>query len=164
MKKDDSIRWLQGIRLRRGVYRFGGPWAQAVIYSVPWINTLILIILLFLYHGRIAISPGIAFNLPSAPLMEGSHTGLTALMFAVTHESMAREEALVFFDDARYMVQDDEQMSTLAEQVRLRMKNSDSKDFLLLADKRVTHGDIMRFVTILRNAGVAKINVAEKPE
>jgi biopolymer transport protein ExbD len=164
MKKNDSICWLQSIRLKRGVYRFGGPWAQSVIYSVPWINTLILIVLLFVYHQRIAISPGIVFNLPSAPLREGSHTGLTALMFAVTHESMAREEALVFFDDMRYMVQDDEQMSTLAEQIRLRMKNVDSKDFLLLADKRVSHGDIMRFVTILRNAGVSKINVAERPE
>ncbi len=69
-----------------------------------------------------------------------------------------------FLYDARYMVQDDEQMSTLTEQIRLRMKNIDSKDFLLLADKRVSHGDIMRFVTILRNAGVSKINVAERPE
>ena len=164
MKKNESISWLPSIRLKRGVYRFGGPWAQAVIYSVPWINTLILIVLLFLYHQRIAISPGIVFDLPSAPLREGSHTGLTALMFAVTHESMARDEALVFFDDARYMVQDDEQMSNLAEQIRLRMKNADSKDFLLLADKRVSHGDIMRFVTILRNTGVSKVNVAERPE
>ena len=164
MKKNESISWLPSIRLKRGVYRFGGPWAQAVLYSVPWINTLILIVLLFLYHQRIAISPGIVFDLPSAPLREGSHTGLTALMFAVTHESMARDEALVFFDDARYMVQDDEQMSTLAEQIRLRMKNADSKDFLLLADKRVSHGDIMRFVTILRNTGVSKVNVAERPE
>jgi biopolymer transport protein ExbD len=55
-------------------------------------------------------------------------------------------------------------MSTLAEQIRLRMKNVDSKDFLLLADKRVSHGDIMRFVTILRNAGVSKVNVAERPD
>jgi len=164
MKKNESISWLPSIRQKRGVYRFGGPWAQAVIYSVPWINTLILMVLLFLYHQRIAISPGIVFDLPSAPLREGSHTGLTALMFAVTHESMAREEALVFFDDARYMVQDDEQMSNLAEQIRLRMKNADSKDFLLLADKRVSHGDIMRFVTILRNTGVSKVNVAQRPD
>lgn len=164
MKKNDSSRWIQSVRLHRGVYRFGGPWAQAIIFSVPWINMLILILLLFLYHQRLAISPGIVFDLPSAPLREGSHTGLTALMFAVTHESMVQEEALVFFDDARYMVQDDEQMASLAEQIRLRMKSSDDRDFLLLADKRVSHGDIMRFVTILRNAGVSKVNVAEKPE
>lgn len=164
MKKTDSISWIQTIRSHRGIYRFGGPWAQAVLFSVPWINSLILIVLLFLYHDRIAISPGIVFDLPSAPLQEGAHTGLTALMFAVTHESIAREEALVFFDDARYMVQDDDQMSTLSEQIRLRLKSSSSRDFLLLADKRVSHGDIMRFVTILRKAGVSKVNVAEKPE
>jgi biopolymer transport protein ExbD len=55
-------------------------------------------------------------------------------------------------------------MSTLSEQIRLRLKSSSSRDFLLLADKRVSHGDIMRFVTILRKAGVSKVNVAEKPE
>lgn len=164
MKNNDPVHWLQTVRSHRDIYRFGGPWAQAAMYSVPWINVLILIVLLFLYHERIAISPGIVFDLPPAPLREGSHTGLTALMFAVTHEAMARDEALVFFDDARYMVEDNEQMSALADQVRLRIKNSTSRDFLLLADKRVTHGDIMRFVNILRNAGVSRVNVAEKPE
>ncbi len=164
MKNNDPISWVQSIRLHRGVNRFGGPWAQAILFSVPWINTLILIVLLYLYHERIAVSPGIVFDLPETPLRDGSHTGLTALMFAVTHESMAREEALVFFDDARYVVQDSEQMSKLTDQIRLRMKSATSRDFLLLADKRVSHGDIMRFVTILCNAGVSKVNVAEKPD
>jgi len=164
MKKPKPIQWLQSVRNHRGVYRFGGPWAQAVLYSVPWINAVILFVLLFFYHERVAISPGIIFDLPPAPLREGSHTGLTALMFAVTQESMSREEALVFFDDERYLVEDDDQMAKLAEQVRKRFNNSSSRDFLLLADKRVKHGDIMRFVNILRNAGVSKVNVAEKPE
>jgi biopolymer transport protein ExbD len=164
MKQNEPVRWLQAIRSHRGVYRFGGPWAQAVMYSVPWINALILFALLFLYHERITISPGIVFDLPPAPLREGSHTGLTALMFAVTQESMAREEALVFFDDSRFMVEDNDQMAVLAEQIRVRCQNASAKDFLLLADKRVKHGDIMRFVNILRNAGVSKVNVAEKPE
>ena len=164
MKKSEPVQWLQAIRSHRGVYRFGGPWAQAVMYSVPWINAIILFILLFLYHERITISPGIIFDLPPAPLREGSHTGLTALMFAVNQESMSREEAMVFFDDSRFMVEDNEQMSVLAEQIRVRLQNSSSKDFLLLADKRVKHGDILRFVNILRNAGVSKVNVAEKPE
>jgi biopolymer transport protein ExbD len=164
MKKNDPVQWLQTIRSHRHIHRFGGPWAQAVLYAVPWINVLILVVLLFLYHERIAVSPGVLFDLPSTPLREGSHTGLTALMFAVTHEVMAREEALVFFDDARYMVADDDQMAALADQVRLKIKSSTSRDFLLLADKHVRHGDIMRFVNILRNAGVSKVNVAEKPD
>jgi len=164
MKKSNSIHWLQSVRLHRGAYRFGGPWAQAVMFSIPWLNTLILVMLLFLYHKRISVSPGIVFDLPSEPLHEGSHAGLTALMFAVSHESISRDEALVFFDDARYMVQDDEQMSALAEQIRLRIRSADTRDFLLLADKRVSHGDIMHFVSVLRKAGVSKVNVAEKPE
>lgn len=164
MKKPEPVQWLQAVRNHRGVSRFGGPWAQAVMYSVPWINAIILFILFFLYHERITISPGIVFDLPPAPLREGSHTGLTALMFSVNQESMSREEAMVFFDDSRFMVEDNEQMSLLAEQIRVRLKNASSGDFLLLADKRVKHGDILRFVNILRQAGVSKVNVAEKPE
>jgi hypothetical protein len=67
MKQNEPVRWLQAIRSHRGIYRFGGPWAQAVMYSVPWINALILFALLFLYHQRITISPGIVFDLPKNP-------------------------------------------------------------------------------------------------
>jgi len=159
-----NFRWNEIIRAKRSIYRFGGVWAQAMLIAVPWLNAIILVIALFAVNQRIAITPGIVFELPTAPLHEGSHGGLTVLMFAVSRETQAGEETLVFFDDERYLIQDDDQSARLANRLSGSLSIGHQPDVLLLADKRVPHSDVMHFVNIARKAGAKRINVAEKPE
>ena len=71
---------------------------------------------------------------------------------------------MIFFDDDRYVAQDADQMVLLSERVKGRVALSANRELLLLADKRVPHGDVMRFVNAMREAGVQRVNVAEKPE
>ncbi len=155
-----------GIQLRRhrSIYRFGGAWAQSLLAAIPWVNAVILIAVLLAVHGRLVISPGMVFDLPRAPLREGLHQGLTALMIQVDRDTPGGSESLIFFDDERYSTQDEDQMTILLDRLKNRVTVGTRRELLLLADKRVPHGDVMRFVNAARAAGVQRVNVAEKPE
>ncbi|HNX33549.1 MAG TPA: biopolymer transporter ExbD [Kiritimatiellia bacterium] len=156
--------WSKQTRRHRNVYRFGGPWARSLLSSIPWINALILVVMLLAVHGRMLISPGVVFDLPRAPLREGLHAELMALMIPVARDTPGGEETLIFFDDDRYSTLDEDQMAVLSERLRNRLSLSAHRELLLMADKRVPHGDVIRFVNIAREAGVQRVNVAEKPE
>lgn len=152
------------VRRHRSVYRFGGPWARSLLSAIPWINAVILVALLLAVHGSLVISPGMVFDLPRAPLREGVYQGVTALMIQVDRDTPGGSETLIFFDDDRYSTQDEDQMAVLSERLRNRVAVGTRRELLLLADKRVPHGEVMRFVNAAREAGVQRVNVAEKPE
>jgi hypothetical protein len=68
--------WSRQIRKHRNVYRFGGVWAQTLLAAVPWVNAVILVVLLMAVHGQLTVTPGVAFDLPRAPLREGARSSL----------------------------------------------------------------------------------------
>jgi biopolymer transport protein ExbD len=156
--------WSKMVRRHRTVYRFGGAWAHALLSMVPWVNGVIIVVMVLMVNHRMVISPGVVFDLPRATFREGMYVGLTALMITVARDTPGGEETLVFFDDDRYSTQDAEQMSALAERVQSRVALVARKELLLLADRRVPHGDVVRFVNAVRQAGVQRVSVAEKPE
>ncbi|MCL1922164.1 MAG: hypothetical protein FWG50_14015 [Kiritimatiellaeota bacterium] len=165
MKTTQSfITWSQDIHKKRSVYRFGGTWGQALSTTAPWVSAIILVAALFAVHDRIAITPGVVFELPAAPLTEGSHGGLTVLMVSLSRETQMGDETLVFFDDERYLIHDEEQAARLAERLSESVDIGRHQDVLLLADTRVPHGDVIRFVNMARKAGAKRVNVAEKAE
>lgn len=162
MEKRDG--WSVMVRRHRSIYRFGGTWAQALLSMVPWLNAIVLVVLLLAVNERLVVSPGVMFDLPRATVREGAHAGLTALMIAVERDGPGGDEALIFFDDERYFTRDAEQMAVLCERLKNRVALGVRRELLLLADKRVPHGDVMRFVNVARESGVQRVNVAEKPE
>ena len=162
MKTTASFMWSEKIKRKRTVYRFGGVWGQMLSTVTPWLTALIIVAALFIVHNRIVITPGIIFDLPSGPLGEGSQGGLTVLMFSVAHETQFGEETLVFFDDERYQIRNEEQVERLAARISESIDFGRHHDVLLLADSHVPHGDVMRFVNMARRAGAKRINVAEK--
>jgi len=164
MMSEQRESWSRQVRRHRSIYRFGGAWPQALLTAVPWLDAIVVVVLLLAVNQRMVISPGVVFELPRAPLREGTHVGLTALMISVVRDAPGADETLVFFDDDRYLTQDEEQMAMLSERVKSRVALGVRRELLLLADKRVPHGDVVRFVNAVREAGVQRVNVAEKPE
>lgn len=156
--------WSKMVRRHRTVYRFGGAWSHALLSMVPWINVVVIVVMLLLVNHRTVISPGVVFDLPRATFREGMYVGLTALMITVARDTPGGEETLIFFDDDRYSTQDSDQMTVFTERVQSRLALGARNELLLLADKRVPHGDVVRFVSAVRKAGVQRVNVAEKPE
>lgn len=152
-EKRESLGSLQ-VRRHRTVYRFGGAWAQALLSAIPWVTTLLLALLLMLLHGRLAITPGVAFDLPTAPLREGSRARLTALMLQVTRGNPpSGEETLIFFDDDRYVAQDPEQQLMLAGRLQDRMTLSRATRTGAAGGQTGAALACMRFVQTARKAG-----------
>lgn len=157
--------WSDMIKKRRSIHaRFGRSWFQNITSGIPWIDAVIIIMLLLVVNNRLTIVPGMIFELPSAPLRGGTHSGLTAVMIPVVQDVSAGSETLIFFDDERFSMKDEDLSERLTSKVRERIQASSSHDLLLLADKKIPHGDVIRFVNIVREAGVNRVNVGEKPE
>lgn len=141
---------------RRG---WGGP---ALFAAAPWVNLVLLGVLLMLVSDRILVQPGVVFDLPRAPFREGLRYGLTAVMIPVARTN--GQETLVFFNDDRFELNSPAKREQLAERVRDRLAREPRREILLLADRRIPHGDVMCVVNLARDAGVSRVNVSVKPE
>ena len=142
-----------------GIWRHGCAWTKPLFAAVPWI-TLTLLLALFAFIGdRLPQVPGIMCDLPQPVAGQAQATGLAAL---VLPGASAGEETLVFFDDARYSLSDESSVSTLKERLGARSLAEPSNTFLLLADRRVPAGDIMRLVGIARESGLSRVQIAER--
>ena len=160
--------WSDFIRKHRSIQaRFGRSWFKNISSGIPWIDSVIIIVLLLVVNNRLTIVPGMVFDLPRAPLRSGAHNtynGLTAVMIPVVHDVTSGGETLIFFDDERFSMEDEDFAERLSSKIRQRIHASSSHDLLLLADRNIPHGDVIRFVNVVREAGVNRVNVGEKPE
>ena len=73
-------------------------------------------------------------------------------------------ETLVFVGDDRYTIDTAGRREKLAERISQRVALEPRREILLLADRRIPHGDIMTVVNLARDAGVSRVNVSVKPE
>ena len=72
---------------------------------------------------------------------------------------------LVFYDDARYVLGDQQSVALLREQLLARVQANPARATLLvLADRRVATGELMRLVDIARESGMKHVQIAEKRE
>ena len=147
----------------RNKYRPKSRILQAFLTAVPWIDTLLVCALFVWIGSRITLRPGIVFELPTAPFQEGLYETVTAVLLPVG-DATKGTETLVFFDDERYSLADLQQRQRLGEAMRNLLAHTLRRDLLLLADRRVPHGDVMAAVNLARAAGLQRINVGVKPD
>ena len=141
-------------RLRRGG-RFGWLFLQIV----PWLDAIVVAGLAATLTRQLTITPGVQFELPAAPFEEGSQSGAGLVIFQ-TDDPEPR--TLAFFDDVRYVVGLDD--AALSQELAKYSRKRGGNQILLLADENVRHGDVMRVVNLVRDAGVRRVNVAVKPK
>ena len=151
--------YTEGLRMR---FRPRNRIANTFLQVVPWINFVVVLALFFSLSGRLTLQPGLVFELPRAPFHEGMHYGLTVVMLRAQRPGGA--ETLVFFDDVRYQPGVPEQSEQLRAELALAARRPDGRQVLLLADRRVPHGDVMDLVNLVRAAGIRRVNVSAKPE
>ena len=148
-------------RQTEGIWRHGCAWAKPLFAAVPWI-TLTLLLALFAFIGdRLPQVPGVVCDLPAPVAGQAEATGLAALVLPAAG---AGEESLVFFDDARYSLSDEASVAVLKDRLGMRAGAEPSGTFLLLADRRVLAGDVMRLVGLAREAGLVHVQIAERRE
>ena len=140
----------------QGIWRYGAPWMRPFAAAVPWLTIGLLLLMMHFVGGTFTSAKGVLFDLPEAGLAEGEATELVALVMPMPHET------LVFFDDSRYVLGDASSAAALREHLAERLGRTANRTMLVLADRRVSGGELMKFATIARRGGVSKVLFAER--
>ena len=148
-------------RQSEGIWRHGCAWTKPLFAAVPWVTLAILLALFAFIGDRLPQVPGLVCDLPARVAGQAEATGLAALVLPAAG---AGGETLVFFDDARYSLSDRMSVDVLRDRLSVRAGAEPSRTFLLLADRRVPAGDIMRLVDLARGSGLTRVQIAERRE
>lgn len=122
----------------------------------PWLSVLVLLVMFHLIGGTLTREKGVIFELPGTGLADGEATGPVAVMMPQDHGT------IVFFDDARYFVDDRNSLLQFSDHLAERLRVSERKTLLVLADRRVAGGDLMTVAALARSNGVSRVLFAEK--
>lgn len=141
---------------RTGRYGALPPGLQALSAALPWVTAILLFVMIAKIGGTITHEKGVLFDLPGTSIADVSETDAVALMLHT------EEGTLVFFDDTRYVFSDSSQMKKFAQQLQLRISYTPENVLLLLADRRISGGELMKMADIAKDNGVRKILFAEK--
>jgi len=152
----NSGEWGWSRRSHDGRMRRGGDWFRPFVAAVPWVTLGVLLLMLHLISGTLTRAEGVLFDLPEAGMRDGVATKLVALVLPVPRET------LVFFDDTRYVLGDEQSASALADALSDRSSKLSETSILVLADRRVAVGELMKFAGIATKSGLRKILFAEK--
>jgi biopolymer transport protein ExbD len=140
----------------QGVWRHGALCIKPLAAIAPFLSVLLLLEQFHLIGGTFTAAKGVLFDLPAPGIAEGEKTELTALMMAMPRET------LVFFDDSRYVLGDESSVRAFGGHLAERIGKTKNKTLLVLADRRVAGGELMKFAAIARRHGVGRMLFAEK--
>lgn len=140
----------------QGIWRYGSLSIRPFVSAAPWLTILLLVLQLWFVGESLVTAKGVLVDLPEVNLDEGEVTGPVALIVP------SLRETLVFFDDARYIMDDPNSMAAFAEHLSEYTSRLERKNLLVLADRRVAGGDLMAFAALSRKSGVKKVLFAEK--
>ena len=139
-----------------GMWKYGPSWLRPLVVSNPWITVGVALLMMHLLSGTLTAAEGVLFDLPDSGLSEGDVTSLVALVTPM------KQETLVFFDDARYSLDDGGSSAAFAEQLADHAAKSDRKTLLVLADRRTTSADLMKIAALARMNGIRRILFANR--
>lgn len=139
-----------------GIWRHGAGWLHPLAVAAPYLMVLLLVQMFYLIGGTLTSAKGVLFDLPAVDQKDGEMTRLVALMMPMGGET------LVFFDDSRYLLSDGASVGMLADSMTGRFSRSETKTLLVLADHRVSGGELMKLADLARSSGVQKVLFAEK--
>ena len=139
-----------------GIWRHGAAWLKPFVAAAPAVSVGILVLLLHVVSGKLTAAEGVLFDLPSAASTDAVGEAPVALVMPVPRET------LVFFDDTRYLMGDDASVRALGDQLAQRFARASRKTLLVLADRRVASGELMRLAALAKANGVERILFAEK--
>ena len=140
-----------------GVWRHGAPCLKPFVAVAPWVTVALLLLMFHLVGGTLTASKGLLFDLPEGgKATDAALTDLVALVMPMRHD------IVVFFDDARYLLSSASSVKALGEHLAERTGRGGQHTILVLADRRVSGGDLMKFADVARQNGARRILFAEK--
>lgn len=140
----------------QGIWRHGAGWLRPFFSAVPYLTVGLLLLMFHLVGGTLVSEKGLMVDLPEGGRADGATTDLVALVMTMKHET------LVFFDDSRYLLGDAASMAAFREQLSERASRAEGQPLLMLVDRKVSGGDLMKLSGIARMSGVKRVLLAEK--
>ena len=150
--------WNWQPRPMNGVWKYGAASLRYPATVAPWLSVMLIFTLIYLMSGELTASKGMLIELPKAELQQGEQTDLVAVVLPMPQV----RRPLVFFDDTRYFVDDPRSMASFSEHLNDRLNGGDHHSLLLLADKDIASGVLMRLMATAKKSGVEKVLIAEK--
>ena len=139
-----------------GIWRYGAGWLRPFVAAAPFVTVGLLILLFHLIGGKLTLAKGTLFDLPSGTVEDGEVPDLVALVMPLRHDTV------VFFDESRYLLGDAVSTRALAEHLAEHAARNEKKSILVLADRRVSGGELMAFMSLARQNGMKRVLLAEK--
>ena len=139
-----------------GIWRHGPNGFKPLVAAAPYLTVLVLLAMLWVVGGTLTSAKGVLFDLPESGLSDGEPTKLVALVMPLRHET------LVFFDDSRYVLGDAVSADALSRHLADRLSRVKRRTLLVLADRRVSGGELMELAALARKGGAERVLFAEK--
>jgi len=136
---------------------------QGLVSVGPWLDVILLIIFFLLVDSRFVLQPGVIVDLPTAPFRNGSRLGMVAVVMSVKGAEAGSRREIVFFDDERFLVEDEAQMDGLKRAFDGRIRKYPDASLVLEADRRVPHGTVVNIMDMALDVGVRQVNLAVRP-
>ena len=114
------------------------------------IDVLFLLLIFFMISTTFLSTPAIKLELPKAQ-----------------HADPVRAEPLVLYVDvagALYLNDEPLDLGLLEAAVKIKFAQNDEKAVVLKADSRVSHGDVVRIMDILKGAGARRLVISTELE
>ena len=141
-----------------GMWRHVPARLRPFFAAVPWITVGAILLMLHMVGGTFTKAEGVVFDLPSTGLSDGEPTPLVALVLPLQNETC------VFFDDARYSLDDAASTLALGEHLAERAAKVEVRSLLVLSDRRTTCECISKVAAAARRSGFERILFANKSE
>ncbi|MBP5285624.1 MAG: biopolymer transporter ExbD [Kiritimatiellae bacterium] len=153
----NSWRWAPARSL--GIWRHGPGWLRPFLVVAPWLTLFVLLLMFLFIGGTMTVRPGMAFDLPDGGgFADDEPTSLVALI------APAANGDFVFFDDARYSLDESPSRELLGRHLAERTAASPDRAVLVFVDRAVSSGRLMDFAALARGSGVERLLFAEKKE
>jgi biopolymer transport protein ExbD len=152
--------WASGIRTR---YFPKSRIGSGLISIAPWLNVVLLMIFFLLIDRKYVLEPGVVIELPKAPIEGGSPFGLTAVILSIKGTEKGEREEIVFFDDVRYRLKQEEQRRRLQRAFAGHLREGQEVTLVIQADRGVSHGIVVDLMNMAMAAGIDKVNIAARP-
>ena len=143
---------------RNASRRPGGDWLRPISMSAPWLTVGLAVMMMSFLSGTFSAAKGLLFELPSADGGDTVSSGAVALVMRMSGET------LVFFDDARYILDDPASLASFVEELKRVLSSSRSRngELLALADKSVSCEELFKCAEAAKKGGANKVLFATR--
>jgi len=135
---------------------------HGLVSMAPWLDVVMILILLVLLENRLVVHPGVLVELPQAAFRDGLRSDLIAVVLSVESGPRGAREEIVFFHDERYVMTDEKQLERLQQAMRSRWRQNPESGLVIESDKKVPQGALITLFEMARRAGIRTVDVATR--